>query len=127
MVSRRETARISEEMESRVSVTNFRVVDPPQVSSRSTSPNRMQLNLMVLMLAIGAGAALAYLLSQLRPTIRDERRLREVAGAEVLGTVVKEWTKAERGRRTRGLIAFFASFASLLSAFAALALIASRT
>lgn len=130
MVSRRETARISDEMESRANVTNFRVVDPPQVSPRPTSPNRPQLNLMVLLLAIGGGAALAYLLSQLRPTISDERRLREVTGALVLGTVVKDWTKTERQRRTRGLIAFFASVASLLSAFAAinfLALIVSRT
>jgi polysaccharide chain length determinant protein (PEP-CTERM system associated) len=131
MVSRRETARISDEMESRANVTNFRVVDPPQVSARPTSPNRTQLNLMVLIVAIAGGAGLAYLLGQLRPTIGDERRLREVTGAQVLGTVVMDWTKAEKERRMRGLIAFFASFASLVSALAAinfaLALMASRT
>jgi capsular polysaccharide biosynthesis protein len=130
MVSRRETARISDEMESRASVTNFRVVDPPQVPSKPKSPNRPQLNLMVLVLAIGGGGGLAYLLSQLRPTIGDERRLREVSGAPVLGTVVMDWTEAERRRRRRGLIGFFASFASLLSGYVAvtyaLALISSR-
>jgi capsular polysaccharide biosynthesis protein len=130
MVARRETARISDEMESRASVTNFRVVDPPQVSSRPTSPNRSQLNLIALVLAIGGGAGLAYVLSQLRPAIGDERRLREVSGAPVLGTVVMDWTKAEKRRRTRGLIGFFASFAGLFSAYAgipyAVALISSR-
>jgi polysaccharide chain length determinant protein (PEP-CTERM system associated) len=120
MLSRRETARISEKMESTVSVTNFRVVDPPQVSTRPKSPDRPRLNSIVLVVALAGGIALAYLLSQLMPTIRDERRLREVAGAQVLATVVKDWTEAERTHRTRALIAFLVSFASLLSAYAAI-------
>jgi hypothetical protein len=129
MLSRRETARISDKMES-ASVTNFRVVDPPQVSSRPKSPDRPRLNSMVLVAALGGGAALAYLLSQLMPTVSDERRLREVSGAHVLATVAKDWTDAEKRKRVRGLVAFLMSFVSLLSAYAAItfavALVSSR-
>jgi polysaccharide chain length determinant protein (PEP-CTERM system associated) len=120
MLSRRETARISEKMESTAGVTNFRIVDPPQVSARPKSPDRPRLNAMVLVVALGGGGALAYLLSQLMPTISDERRLREIAGAQVLASVVKDWTDAEKWQRRRGLIAFLFSFASLLSAYAAI-------
>jgi polysaccharide chain length determinant protein (PEP-CTERM system associated) len=119
MLSRRETARISDKMES-ASVTNFRVVDPPQVSSRPKSPDRPRLNLLVLVVALAGGAALAYLLSQLTPTISDERRLREVSGAQVLATVLKNWTDAEKRQRIRSQIAFLMSFVGLLSAYAAI-------
>jgi polysaccharide chain length determinant protein (PEP-CTERM system associated) len=119
MLSRREVARISDKMESTAGVTNFRVVDPPRVSPQPKAPNRPRLNSMVLVVALGGGVALAYLLSQLMPTIRDERRLREISGAAVLGTVLKEWTRAERRQRIGSLIAFVLSFLSLLSAYAA--------
>lgn len=120
MLSRRETARISDKMESAAGVTNFRVVDPPQVSSRPKSPDRLRLNSIVLVLALAGGAALACLLSQLRPTISDERRLREVSGAQVLATVLKNWSDAEKRQRIRDMAAFLTSFVSLLSAYAAI-------
>jgi len=119
MLSRRETARISDKMESTAGVTNFRVIDPPQVAPRPKSPDRLRLNSIVLVLALAGGAALAYLLSQLMPTISDERRLREVGGVQVLATVVKDWTVAEKRQRRQRLIAFLMSFAGLLSAYAA--------
>jgi polysaccharide chain length determinant protein (PEP-CTERM system associated) len=119
MLSRREVARISDKMESTAGVTNFRVVDPPRASPQPKAPNRPRLNSMVLVVALGGGIALAYLMSQVMPTIRDERRLREVSGAPVLGSVLKDWTKAEKRQRIRSLIAFLFSFLSLLSAYAA--------
>jgi polysaccharide chain length determinant protein (PEP-CTERM system associated) len=120
MLSRRETARISDKMESTAGGTNFRIVDPPQVSSRPKSPDRSRLNLIVLVLALAGGAALAYLLSQLMPTISDERRLREVTGAQVLATVLRDWSEAEKKQRIRDMAAFLMSFVSLLSAYAAI-------
>jgi hypothetical protein len=56
----------------------------------------------------------------MRPTFSDERRLREVTGLPVLGSVVMSWTDAQKRRQARGLIAFVLSFLSLLSAYAAI-------
>jgi uncharacterized protein involved in exopolysaccharide biosynthesis len=120
LLSRRETARISEEMETRTTPTDFRVIDPPQVPFAPKAPNRQTLNSMVLLLALGGGLGFAFLLSQIRPTFSDERRLKEVSGFRVLGTVVMAWTDAQKARRTRGLVALLISFASLLSAYAAI-------
>jgi polysaccharide chain length determinant protein (PEP-CTERM system associated) len=130
LLARRETARISEEMESRTSTTNFRVIDPPRVPSVPKAPNREILSSIVLLMALGGGLGFAFVLSQLRPTFNDERRLTEVSGFQVLGTVIMAWTDAQKARRTRGLVALLISFGSLLSAYAAimvgLALTASR-
>ncbi|HKQ25362.1 MAG TPA: XrtA system polysaccharide chain length determinant [Burkholderiales bacterium] len=122
LLARRETARITNEMEKKTNVTDFRVIDPPRVSSIPSGPNRRLLNSLVLLVALGGGAGLAFVLSQIRPTFNDERRLREVSGVQVLGTVVMAWTAAQKARRTRGWAALLISFVSLLSAYAAIML-----
>jgi len=130
LLSRRESAEITGHMETRARVMDFRVVDPPQVPTAPKAPNRRLLMSFVLLAALGGGLGGALLISQIRPTFNDERRLREVGGLPVLGTVVMAWTEAQKARRARGLVALLISFASLLSAYAAvmvaLALTASR-
>ena len=49
-----------------------------------------------------------------------ERRLQEVSGVPVFGSVVMAWTESQRAKRKKGLMAFLLSFASLLSAYAAI-------
>ncbi len=120
LLSRRESAQISGDMETRASVMNFRVIDPPQVPSVPKAPNRRLLMSLVLFAALGGGLGAALLISQIRPTLNDERRLREVSGLQVLGTVAMVWTDAQQARRTRGLVALLISIASLLSAYAAI-------
>ena len=120
LLSRRESAQISGDMEANTSVMDFRVIDPPQVPSRPSAPNRPLLMSMVFLAALAVGAVFAFLLSQLRPTFTDERRLQEVSGLPVFGTVVMAWTPPQLAKRKRGLIAFMLSFLSLLSAYAAI-------
>ena len=102
------------------SFIDFRVVDPPQVRLSPKVGSRPLLMSLVLLAALGGGGGVAFLISQIRPTMNDERRLREVTGLQVLGTVVMAWTDAQKARRARGLVALLISFASLLSAYAAI-------
>jgi polysaccharide chain length determinant protein (PEP-CTERM system associated) len=120
LLSRRESAQMSGEMESNAGVIDFRVIDPPTVPSTPSSPNRVGLTSMVLLVALGAGIGVAFLLSQVRPTFTDEKKLREISGLPVFGTVVMAWTDAQRGKRRKRLIAFMLSFMSLFSAYGAL-------
>jgi len=130
LLTRRESAQITGDVEARASLFDFRVIDPPQVPPVPKPPSRPQLMSMVLLAALGGGLGIAFLISQLRPTFDDERRLREVSGLQVLGTVVMAWTDAQKARRIRGLVAFLFSVLSLISAYvaimAALVLTASR-
>jgi polysaccharide chain length determinant protein (PEP-CTERM system associated) len=120
LLTRRESAQISGDMESNAKVMEFRVIDPPQVPSTPSAPNRLLLSSMVLLASIGGGIGFAFLLSQLRPTFQDERRLQEVSGLPVFGSVVMAWTEPQRAKRKKGLMAFLLSFLSLLSAYAAI-------
>lgn len=120
LLSRRESAQISGDMESNASVMDFRVIDPPQVPLVPDAPNRRLLMSVVLLAALGGGVGFAFLVSQIRPTFNDERRLREVSGLPVFGTVVMAWTDAQKARQKKGLVALLLSFLSLLSAYAAI-------
>lgn len=120
LLARRESIQISGEMEASTTVVDFRIIDPPQVPFVPKAPNRPLLMSMVLLAAVVGGAGFAFLMSQIRPTFSNERRLREVSGVPVFGTVVMAWTEAQIAKRKRGLIAFMASFLSLLSAYAAI-------
>ncbi|HEX9743163.1 MAG TPA: XrtA system polysaccharide chain length determinant, partial [Nitrospiraceae bacterium] len=120
LLERRESAQITGDVEASDVVMGFRIIDPPQVPRAPSAPNRPQLMSLVLLAALGGGIGIAFLLSQVRPTFGDERRLREVSGLQVLGTIAMAWTDEQSRRRTRGLFAFVLSFLSLLSAYAAI-------
>ena len=118
LLKRRDSARISGDMEASDAALAFRVIDPPHVPLVPIAPSRRLLMTMVLLAALGGGLGGAFLISRIRPTINDERRLREVSGLQVLGTVVMAWTDSQKAGRIRGLIALLISIASLLSAYA---------
>lgn len=120
LLERRESAQMSGDVEASDVVMGFRIIDPPQVPLVPSAPNRPWLMSLVLLAALGGGLGIAFLLSQLRPTISDERRLREVSGLQVLGTIAMAWTDDQKKRRARGLAAFLLSILSLLSAYAAI-------
>jgi len=119
LLERRESAQISGDVEVSDSAMGFRVVDSPQVPLAPSTPNRLRLNSLVLLAALGGGFGIAFLIGQLRPTFSDEQRLREVSGLQVLGTVAMAWTDEQRKRRMRGLAVFVFSFLSLLAAYVA--------
>lgn len=119
LLERRESARISGDVEASDVVMGFRVIDPPQVPLGLKQPNRLRLMTMVLLAALGGGLGFAFLLSQMRPTIDDERSLRDVSGLHVLGTVAMAWNAKQKRRRTQGLFALLLSLLSLLSAYVA--------
>ena len=120
LLSRLESAQISGDMEANSKVMDFRIIDPPRVPSTPSAPNRPLLMTIVLLAALAAGAGVALLISQVRPTFNDEGRLREITGLPVFGTVVMAWTPVRLAKRKRGLIAFLISVLSLLSAYAAI-------
>ena len=120
LLERRESAQISGDLEASDVVMGFRVVEPARVPLTPSAPNRMRLNSFVLLGALGGGFGIAFLLSQFRPTFNEERRLREVSGLPVLGTVVMAWTDAQQKRLTRGRRVILASVVGLILTYAAI-------
>jgi polysaccharide chain length determinant protein (PEP-CTERM system associated) len=120
LLARRESATLTGDMEANPNSMNFKIVDPPQVLSKPISPNRPLLVSAVLILAIGAGVLFAFVKSQIKPAIGDERRLRLVTGLPVFGTVVMAMTDAQKRRRRGRAVLFLGSLLGLLSVYAAL-------
>jgi protein tyrosine kinase modulator len=87
LVARRESASISGEMQSVAGISDFRMVDPPRVSSVPVSPNRRVLLPLSLLVALAAGLAAMYAAAQWRPAFYDARSLREATGLPVAGMV----------------------------------------
>lgn len=113
MLQRRESARLAEDVENTTGNITFRVIDPPYVPLRPSEPNKLLLNSAVLVLALGAGGALALVLALVNPIVTDARMLAQAAELPLLGTVT--WNKsAEQARADRWQLARFAACGLLL-------------
>lgn len=123
LLARRESATISEEMESKTAALDFRIIDPPRVPLSPSWPNRPLMMTLVLLGAIAAGIVLAFLVSQIRRTVDDRMTLKDLTGLPLLGTVSMVWTPEQRARQRKRMLAFIASAASLFSAYAVLLIV----
>ncbi len=118
LVSRRESAEISGDMES-AEGASIRIVEPPRVSRHPVFPNRPLLILAALAMALGAGIAASFLLTRIWPTFADTTTLREVSGLPVLGGVTLFEDDGFRRRSRAGLIGFVTGVGALIVAYGA--------
>jgi len=114
LLGRREAAKLSGELTTTTDMMTFRVVDPPMVPQTPSGPPRMKLFGGVVLGALAAGIAAAFLMSRIRPTFLTQYSLREATGLPILGTVAMHWTEQELARQRKGTIAFAGSFGLLL-------------
>jgi polysaccharide chain length determinant protein (PEP-CTERM system associated) len=117
LLKRRESVTMSGEVESKTDTVDFRVIDPPFVPSQPAWPNRPLLLSLVTLGGLGAGVAVAFLLSQLRRTVTDRRVLRELTGLPLLGAVSRVETDETRRRKRKGLLTYLAALVSLIAAY----------
>lgn len=117
LVSRRESASMSGEMEKASVGAEFRLIDPPRVPEQPVAPNRLLLFPIALLGAFGAGVFASFAASQLRPTFFDLRTLRELTGMPVLGTVSLIASELIKRKERRGLIGFITGALALVGAY----------
>ncbi|HEC17212.1 MAG TPA: chain length-determining protein [Sedimenticola sp.] len=119
LVAQLEKARMARKVDTQANTVRFRVVDPPRVPLEPSGPNRPLLSSGVLAVGLGLGIALAFLLSQLRPTFDDRRLMGETIGLPVLGSVDMVWTGAQKRRRTLRSMTFLVTFLGLAGTYGA--------
>ncbi len=117
LLTRRESAQISGEMEAADGVAEFRVVEPPRVSDKPVLPNRLLLLPLVLVGAIVAGGFAGWGASVLWPTYLDSRALRESTGLPVIGSVSFRPTQEALRSSRRAVVGFVAALTSLIAVF----------
>ncbi|HRD85597.1 MAG TPA: GNVR domain-containing protein [Rubrivivax sp.] len=117
LVSRRQSAVMSGELDVASGVADFRLIDPPRVTPKPVSPNRLILLPMALVAAIGAGLVLAFLGSQLRPVFSDAHELRNKTGLPLLGVVTLSLNDGDRRSLRMSHIRFMGASAGLVGVF----------
>ena len=116
----REELRLRGQVETERSSVKFEVVDPPSTPRVPAAPNRPLLLLGVLVVGLGAGAAVAFALGQFRGTFATASKLERVFDLPVIGTVSHTMTEAARVLRVRRLRQFAAASGALGGLFVVL-------
>jgi hypothetical protein len=119
LLARLEAARLSRDIDTRSGSVRFRIVDPPRVPSTPSGPPRALLSSLVVVLGLGAGLVLAFLMSQVRPTYDDRLTLNTVTGYPVLGSISMVWTKEQVRARQKRHLGFLVGLLALVSFYGA--------
>ena len=117
LVARRQSAVMSGDLDMASGVVDFRLIDPPRVSPKPVSPNRMLLLLVALAASVAAGLAVTFAASQIRPVFDDVHQLRAKTGLPLLGVVSMILSDDDKKRERTGHIRFLAGSGGLLASY----------
>jgi polysaccharide chain length determinant protein (PEP-CTERM system associated) len=111
-----ETAKMSDAV-GQTDAVEFSILNPPTALSAPVAPPRLLLLIGVLALGLGAGGAVAFLMSRLNPVFDSLTSLENVTGLPVLGAVSATWLDRHRQQRRTELVRVAAATAALLVVF----------
>lgn len=123
LAAQREQIRLGTAIDSQTSPIRISVVEPPSVPGAPASPNRPLFLTLVLIVALGAGIAAAFVKAQLQTTFPTPQRLVQVTGLKVIGTVSEVVSAYERSRRRKKFLLLGSTVAALGGAWVVLMLV----
>ena len=114
---RLESAKLGRKADNSSDNVRFRVVDPPRAPTVPSGPNRVLFSSLALFAGLAVGFAVAFLMSQFRPTFDERQMLTDTLGLPVLGSVNMVWTSDQvRARKVRN-VSFVLTLSGLLLTF----------
>jgi hypothetical protein len=117
LLTRREAAKMGQEMQAETQTVSFRIIDPPELPHVPTGPKRTLFMFIVLVAGLGAGGALAVMLAQTDDTIWEPMRLQAAVPFPILGSVSFIASEAARRQALVGVVAFSLILLGLLGTF----------
>lgn len=120
LLERREQAQMTQTLEQRGENIQFRVVEPARVPGSPAGPNRPLFYTAALVVALGGGVGLAFLVSLLRPVFDSRKSLSRVTGFPVLGGISRLPFRKTLARERLELVGFVAFSGLLLAGYGAM-------
>jgi len=117
LLSRRESALISQSAGKTTDDIKFRVIDAPRVPLEPSGPRRPLLIAAVLILALGIGVGLSFVFSQINPAVSSVQQLYQQTGFPVFGVVSATQSSGLAKTEKRKMRVFVLSNAVLLCGF----------
>ena len=115
LLRRWETLQSKKRLDPVTDTVQFNILEPPFAAATPVAPNRPLLLIAVLVLALGAGGAVAFGLNELKPVFYSRRTLERVAGLPVLGSVSMIMSPGEISARRRQTVAWAGANLALLA------------
>jgi uncharacterized protein involved in exopolysaccharide biosynthesis len=113
----REALRTRGKVEDKASQFRFDVIQEPSVPRKPAAPNRPLLLLGVLIVGLGAGAAVAYVLGQLKSSFATPQKLERAFDLPVIGAISLTVSDAARAIEKKRLKQFAGACAGLVGVF----------
>lgn len=123
LVTRLESARMSEQVELSNDEYKFRVIEPPVASFKPVGLDRLLFLSVVLLAGVLAAAGLMFLLHQVRPVFLNSHTLREVTGLPIFGMVSMQRLPKQRARHRLELASLTLGILLLILAFGGVVLL----
>lgn len=116
LLKKRIDAKMAENLETQQQGEQFRMIDPPNLPTRPFKPDLAKMFTMAVMLGLGAGLGLTFVLEYLDRSFKDVEELEEFLGVGVLAALplVKTERELAQARRRKLLIAAACAAALLL-------------
>lgn len=118
LVQRLESARISEQVDQTTESDRIRIIEPPIVPLRPAGPPRAIFAWLVMIAALGIGAALTFVLNVLRNAYPSRREVAKETGLRVLGSISKlsafptrPWWRSQRALFAGSIVGLCAALA----------------
>jgi hypothetical protein len=106
LVSRRESAKITQAAGDQHGSFVFRVISPPVKPDRPVGPNRLLMDVAVLAAGLGAGVGVAFALGFLSGTFVNLQQIKDAIDLPILGAVTTVRTQADMSGALRSNILF---------------------
>ena len=117
LLSRRESAKIGNDLDTQTQAVQYRIIDPPDAPPTPVAPNRPLMLSAVFVAALGSGIGLAFLLANLDDTVKTLNELVESFGIPVVGAVTLVALPARRRRFKRQVFTFAVTCFALFIAY----------
>lgn len=117
LVDRLERSQLGERASETESI-RFEIIDQPSAPFKPVAPNRPFIMTAILLVGIGLGCGVAFLLHLLKPVFSSSRSLSEVTGLPVLGVVSTAWLDRYRMQARRSYVWLGVASALLIAVFA---------